>query len=118
MSNKKYNLEKIKTLPSFDDDLKDKLKNPKFKKGFDLAFKRWDLAHEIMTARRKAKMTQIEFAKKLETSQSFVARAENGDQNLTLDVLMRMADVLSAKQKKPIKFEIVGSVWGRGRTMS
>lgn len=110
MSNKKYDLKKIKNLLNFDDVLRDKLKNPKFKKGFNLALKRWDLAHEIMTARKKAKMTQIEFAKKLQTSQSFVARAENGDQNLTLDVLMRMADVLSTKQKKPIKFEIVGSV--------
>lgn len=110
MSNKKYNLKKIKCLRSFDDDLKEKLKNPKFKKGFDLALKRWDLAHEITTAREKAKMTQTEFAKELKTSQSFIARAENGGQNLTIDVLMRMADVLSMKQKKPVKFQIVGSV--------
>ena len=111
MSNKKkYNLAKIKSLGSFDDDLKEKLKNPKFKKGFDLALKRWDLAHEIMIARKKAKMTQTEFAKELKTSQSFVARAENGGQNLTIDILMRMADVLSARLKKPVKFQIVGSV--------
>lgn len=110
MSNKKYNLTKIKKLIKFDDTLKEKLKNPKFKKGFDLALKRWDLAHEIMTAREEAKMTQIEFAKELKTSQSFIARAENGGQNLTIDVLMRMADTLSAKQKKPVKFQIVGSV--------
>ena len=110
MSDKKYNLKKVKSLLSFEDGLKEKLKNPKFKKGFDLALKRWDLAHEIMTAREKAKMTQIEFAKELKTSQSFIARAENGGQNLTIDVLMRMADVLSMKQKKPVKFQIVGSV--------
>ena len=110
MNNKKrYNLTKIQKLAEFDDALKEKLKNPKFKKGFDLALKRWDLAHEIMTARKKAKMTQIEFAKELKTSQSFVARAENGGQNLTIDVLMRMADVLSIKQKKEVKFQIVGS---------
>ncbi|MBU4331699.1 helix-turn-helix transcriptional regulator [Patescibacteria group bacterium] len=110
MNSKKYNLKKIESLPSFEDDLKEKLKNPKFKKGFGLSLKRWDLTHEIMTARKRAKMTQMEFAKKLQTSQSFVARVENGDQNLTIDVLMRMADVLSAKQKKPIKFQIIGSV--------
>lgn len=110
MSNKKYNLKKIKNLPSFDDDLNKKLKNPKFKKGFNLALKRLELAHDIMSAREKAKMTQTEFAKKLKTSQSFVARVENGSQNLTLDVLIRMADVLSMKQRKPIKFQIIGSV--------
>ncbi|MCD4705919.1 helix-turn-helix transcriptional regulator [bacterium] len=111
MSNKKkYNLAKIKKLAKFDDDLKKKLKNSKFKKGFDLALKRWDLAYEIMVAREKAKMTQTEFAKELKTSQSFIARAENGGQNLTIDVLIRMADVLSVKQKKQVKFKIVGSV--------
>lgn len=110
MSNKKYNLKKIKSLPGFDDALKEKLKDPKFKKGFNLALKRLELAHEIMLARGEAKMTQTEFAKKLQTSQSFVARVENGNQNLTVDVLMRMADVLSVKLKKPIKFHIVGSV--------
>ena len=111
MSNKKkYNLAKIKSLLSFDDALKEKLKNSKFKKGFNLALKRLELAHGIMMARKKARMTQVEFAKKLQTSQSFVARAENGNQNLTLDVLMRMADVLSTKQKRPVKFQIVGSV--------
>ncbi|MCK5211409.1 helix-turn-helix transcriptional regulator [Candidatus Parcubacteria bacterium] len=110
MSKKKYNLAKIKKLTKFDDVLNEKLKDPEFKKGFNLALKRLELAHEIMSAREKAKMTQAEFAKELKTSQSFVARAENGNQNLTLDVLMRMADVLSMKQKKPIKFQIIGSV--------
>lgn len=111
MSNKKkYNLAKIKKLTKFDDVLKEKLKDPKFKKGFNLALKRLELAHEIMEAREKAKMTQAEFAKELKTSQSFVARTENGNQNLTLDVLMRMADVLSMKLGKPIKFQIIGSI--------
>lgn len=110
MNNKKYNFQKIKNLPDFDDDLKEKLKNPKFKKGVSLALKRWDLAHEIMLERKRAKITQTEFAKELKTSQSFIARAENGGQNLTIDVLMRIADVLSAKQRKPVKFQIVGAV--------
>ncbi len=37
----KYNLEKIKKLSSFDDHLKEKLKDPKFKQGFILASKRF-----------------------------------------------------------------------------
>lgn len=110
MKTKDYNLKKIKSLPSFDDDLKEKLKNFAFKDGFDLASKRLDLAYKIAIARKKAKMTQNEFAKALQTSQSFVARVENGNQNLTVDVLIRIADVLSMKQKRPVKFQIVGSV--------
>ncbi len=107
---KKYNLAKIRTLTKFDDILNEKLKDLEYKKRHLAALKRWDLAYEIMLARKKAKMTQIEFAKELKTSQSFIARAENGGQNLTVDILMRMADVLSVKQRKPIKFQIVGSV--------
>ncbi|MFC1613401.1 helix-turn-helix domain-containing protein [Patescibacteria group bacterium] len=110
MKTKKYNFKKIKSLPSFDEDLKEKLKNTEFKEGFALASKRLELAYEIMAARKKAKMSQIEFAKKLRTSQSFVARVENGNQNLTIDVLIRMADVLSMEQKKQVKFHIIGSV--------
>lgn len=107
---KKYNLKKIKALPTFDDDLREKLRDPEFKKGFNLALKRLELAREIMMTRKKAKLSQKEFAKKLQTSQSFVARVETGNQNLTIDILVRIADVLSNKLKKPVKFQIVSSV--------
>ncbi len=109
-ANRRYNLTKIKKLSKFNDDLNDKLKNSSFKKRHFLILRRLELAHEIMLARKKAKLTQKEFAKKLHTSQSFVARIENGNQNLTVDVLIKIADVLANKQKAPIKFEIVGSV--------
>lgn len=59
MNNKNYNLKKIKNLPSFKDDLKEKLKNPEFKEGFVLASKRLDLASEIIEARKKAKLSQV-----------------------------------------------------------
>ncbi len=55
-------------MPSVKDDLKDKLKNPEFKEGFVLASKRLDLASEIIDARKKAKLSQVEFVKKLRTS--------------------------------------------------
>jgi len=105
-SNKQYNLKKIQKLSTFDDDLSAKLKNPEFKKRHYIALKRLELAHEIMLARKKAKMTQIELAKKLKTSQSFIARVENGNQNLTIDGLIRITNALSTKQKKPVKFQI------------
>lgn len=111
MRNKKqYNLTKIKKLSKFDDDLKGRLKNKEFAKRHILMLKRMELAHEIMLARKNANLTQKEFAKKLRTSQSFIARVENGNQNLTVDVLINMANTLANKQKHPIKFEIIGSV--------
>ncbi len=95
---------------SFDDHLKEELKDPEFKKSFDLATRRLELSHEIMKAREKAKLTQKQLAKELHTSQSFVARTENACQNVTLDVLMRIADVLSKKIGKPVKFQVKGLV--------
>ncbi len=109
-SKKQYDLVKIKKLSKFDDDLNGRLKNEKFARRHILTLKRMELAHEIMLARKNANLTQKEFAQKLCTSQSFVARAENGNQNLTVDILIKMADVLASKQKHPVRFEIIGSV--------
>jgi DNA-binding transcriptional regulator YiaG len=109
MSKKKYNLEKIRQLTSFDDVLAESLKDPEYKKAFNVALKRLELAHEIMQNREKAKMTQSEFAKELKTSQSFVARMESGTQNITIDVLFRVVDLLSKKMHKQVKFSIKGS---------
>ena len=94
----------------FDDYIAECEKDPRFKKGLDLAIRRLEISHEIMKAREKANLTQKQLAKELKTSQSFVARLENANQNITLDVLMRVADVLSKKIGKPIKFQIRGLV--------
>ena len=62
-----------------------------------------------MMKRKQAKITQNELANQLQTSQSFIAKVESGSQNITTDVLFKIANAISAKQKKPIKFELVGS---------
>ncbi len=48
----------------------------------------------IKKLREERGMTQGEFAKSLKTSQSAVARIESGNQNVTIDQLMKMSDVL------------------------
>lgn len=48
----------------------------------------------IKKLREEKGMTQGEFAKKLKTSQSAVARIESGNQNVTIDQLMKMGEVL------------------------
>jgi len=107
MSTVKYNWKKIKALPTFDDFLKrEEAKDPGLRKRMKLCKKRLYLSHSIMVARKKAKLTQKELAQKAQTSQSFIAKVENGNQNITIDVLFRIADVLSEAQKKPVKFEI------------
>lgn len=48
----------------------------------------------IKKLRDEKGMTQGEFAKKLKTSQSAVARIESGNQNVTIEQLMKMGEVL------------------------
>lgn len=48
----------------------------------------------IKKLREERGMTQGEFAKKLKTSQSAVARIETGNQNVTIEQLMKMGEVL------------------------
>lgn len=49
----------------------------------------------IAQIRRERGLTQAEFAKKLQTSQSAVNRMEHGNQNLTLETLGHISDVLN-----------------------
>jgi UDP-N-acetylglucosamine 1-carboxyvinyltransferase len=51
----------------------------------------------IKRLREQRSMTQAEFAKALNTSQSAVARMERGGQNLTVDQLAKIGDVLDRK---------------------
>lgn len=49
----------------------------------------------IKKLREEKGLTQGEFAKRLKTSQSAVARIESGNQNITIEQLMKMGDVLN-----------------------
>lgn len=51
----------------------------------------------IKKLREEKGMTQGEFAKKLKTSQSAVARIESGNQNVTIEQLMKFGEVLKHK---------------------
>ncbi len=48
-----------------------------------------DMAILLKAERRKAGLTQTELAKKLHTSQSRVAKMENGDPSVTLDLILK-----------------------------
>ena len=48
-----------------------------------------DMATLLKTERTKAGLTQSELAKKLHTSQPRVAKMENGDPSVTLDLIMK-----------------------------
>lgn len=73
--------------------LAEALKNPAAK----LWYEKLLLAKSIKKFRKKAGMTQKDFAQKLRTSQSAVARIESGKQNISLPTLVRIAHILGRK---------------------
>ncbi len=80
--------------------LRKNIKN--FDEKFTIEKKRLEIALQITKARQEQGLTQKDFAKKLKTKQSVVSRIENGNQNITLDLLIRIMNIL----KKDIHFQI------------
>lgn len=56
------------------------------------------IGHFIKHIREEQGLTQAEFAKAMKTTQSAIARIENGNQNVTIEQLSKISDVL----KRPI----------------
>ncbi len=69
------------------------LKNPAAK----LWYEKLLVGDAVRKARIASGMTQKDFAKKLKTSQSAVARLEQGQQNVTLDMLSKIAHALNRR---------------------
>lgn len=93
---------KIKAAVPFDNILKEDLRNPKIKEAYDEETFISEVALQIVKLREANKISQIDFAKRLHTSQQTISRLENADQNLTLKTIFKIGKVL---HKKPqLKF--------------
>ncbi len=69
------------------------------------------IGHFIKTLREQKSLSQAEFAKALNTSQSAVARMEKGDQNFSTGQLIKISEVLNHKLvslDETVDFEIEG----------
>ena len=88
---------KNKLLYTFDDDLIDRLKNPKFKKAWEESEPEYLLARQLIEKRLARKISQRELAKKLKTSQAVVSRIETMRANPSLSLLKRIAEELKSK---------------------
>ena len=91
-------------LTNFDDILNEELKDPEFKKEYDLLEEEFVLAKEILQLRKEQNLTQKELAKKVGTSQPAIARVESGNyKNISLSFLRKLAKVLGAKPEIHLK---------------
>ncbi|MBU2445080.1 MAG: helix-turn-helix transcriptional regulator [Bacteroidetes bacterium] len=82
--------------------LKKKIKN--FDKKYNLAEAKLGAAIQIANEREKVGITQADLAKRLNTTQSVISRIESGKQNLSLDMLQKIAEALG-KRKVSVEFK-------------
>lgn len=60
-------------------------------------FERFRLKEELYKARREAKLTQKELARRMGTSQTYIAAVEHGKKNITFSTLARYARACGKK---------------------
>ncbi|MCG2691976.1 helix-turn-helix domain-containing protein [Microgenomates group bacterium] len=87
---------------SFNQYLKDQLKDPKFKKIWDAGEAQFQAGRAIIKARIAKKISQRELAKKAKTTQTVISRIENMTVNPTINLLQKIAIALDKKLE--IKF--------------
>lgn len=82
---------------TFEDDLKERLKNPKFKKAWEETEVEYQLARQLIEKRLAKKMSQRDLAKRVKTSQAVISRLETMNENPSLSLLKRLAQALGVK---------------------
>ena len=96
---KKNNITKELKTTSLDRYVREQYPTKASRRKFNEGFSRLSLGYEIYQARKKRNLTQSALAKRIATTQSEVARIENGDQNVTTDKLNKIAKALDKKLK-------------------
>jgi len=84
-------------LYTFDQDLKQRLKNPKFKKAWEQTEVEYTLARQLIEKRLAKNLSQRSLASKLHTTQAVISRIETMTANPSLALLKRIARVLDTK---------------------
>ena len=84
----------------FQDDLQKEVgKSKKFKLLFEIESAKLKLATKLTEMREAMGLTQAELAKKMRASQQLVSRIESGDDNITVETLIRFLYILGITLK-------------------
>lgn len=79
-------------LESYEIHLKEKLKNERFRRYYDIERAKVSLAQKISELREKENLRQLDLAKKMHVSQQFISQIETAEEkNLTLETLLKIA---------------------------
>ena len=84
---------------TFDEHLKEMLKNPEFRKEWEDSEVEYQLGRKLIEARLKRNISQRELAKKVGTSQAAISRIEAMNSNPSIGLLKRLAEALGTKLK-------------------
>ncbi len=71
--------------------------DPELKKMYEEELELLRIAKQISDVRKKQKLTQEQMAQKLGTTQSVVARIEAGKQNVSFNILFKIAEIFHKK---------------------
>lgn len=74
-------------------------KDPEFMKEYEALEEEFSLASALISARSQADMTQEDVAKKMATSQSYIAKLEGGAVSPTMKALKRYAAATGSRLK-------------------
>ena len=75
-----------------EDFLQDQLKNPEFKREYELIQPEMAVIQAMVDARTSQNLTQKELAKRTGIHQSDISKLENGTRNPSINLLKRLAD--------------------------
>jgi predicted transcriptional regulator len=73
------------------------LEDPEFKKEWDKLELRYAVIKQLLKIRNTYNLSQVELAKKLNTTQSVISRIENGTVNIGIDFIDKLARAFDKK---------------------
>ncbi|WP_067936849.1 helix-turn-helix domain-containing protein [Alicyclobacillus kakegawensis] len=73
-----------------------RMQNPGFAKEWEASKLEYEVARQLIQLRKQSGLSQAQLAKRVHTRQSEISRIENGEQNISLDKLRKIANALGA----------------------
>lgn len=84
---------------TFEQHLKESLKNPKFKKEWEDSEIEYQLSRRLIEVRLKRNISQRTLAQKAHTTQAVISRIEGMNCNPSIGLLKKLAEALGTKLK-------------------
>ena len=84
---------------TFRQDLKERLKNPEFRKAWEESEAEYQISRALIAARINKKISQKELAKRANTTQAVISRLEGMNANPSIGLIQKIASALNLKLK-------------------